>query len=330
MKSTKQVFLINIFLSVILFSVLSVLMYKLIINKEFEKIEWGTMIISKTMRKSDKEKTVENLILNFYIKNSNDYMSGYFFDYNSESHWEIDPYLNAISKEIMYDSSNRTLLPNELRLSYFSFEEKCNYDLKTVLPYSKIKDVCKEESKIIVSILPKGRILILGQNENSDNLILPLIEFQAKKAKANLDILKIGNASVKNINNLADFITLFTEKINWKLRLELTPNAEIEDKSILSFGDKSINNAFETSYRSIPQKIRLRWKNKDCSYISDYYFDPGEILTGFIKLKELADSSPIELFGRYNDKKKIIEFYLVRDKVSFALKNLYPIELHCL
>lgn len=330
MKKENNIFYLNIFLALLLLSIVSVYMYTIFLQKEWEKIAWTPVIVSEMTPTSEKETTPTIILLYFEINNDIDYRSFYHFNYKSELSHDFNPYLNSDSEIEITKYEFKGLLPDELKITYFSFEESCTYELLTPLPYSKLKTICKDKSQLFIKIKSKGKIELLCKNGDSESKILvPIGNFQAKKILTDLPLLKNSETALDSIMNIVDYKDVFKEKFKWRCRFELTSNSQIESASTCEFSHYNHEDFLSVSLKTIPAEIKLRFRHEKCLYIPNYNFDAFEMLTAFRKINKIATESPIELVATFDPIAKTYTCYLTKDAVIIPLKNIFSDELDC-
>ncbi len=330
MKKENNIFYLNIFLTLLLLSVISTYTYNIFLQKEWEKIAWTPVIVSDIKQASEKETTPDVILLFFEINNDIDYRSNYYFKYESQYSYDINPFLNADSKVELSRYEFKGLLPDELKLRYFSFEDVCTYELETPLSYFKLQTICKNKSQLFIKIKPKGKIELLCKNGDLESdVLVPITHFQAKKIPTDLDVLKNSERSLDSIPNLVDYKDVFKEKFNWICKFDLTANASIESASTRDFSKKYHEDFVEASLKTIPEELQLRFTHEGCLYIPSYNFDAFELLTAFRKLNEIDTTSAIELVAKFDPIAKTYSCYLAKDTIAIPLRNIYREELEC-
>lgn len=316
-----------------LISVISVLLYEFIINKEFEKASWDFSIYASSTKDIAKQDNNKIKIISYSIGNSLTGYSSYSLGGTRIDHSTI---FLMNSKDYLHNSiccdDPRMLYPNYLSLYYYAIDEKKAYKFDGKILYDKIKQtgsnfIINRNYIIMLYISPKGKIEIkMARDDKRDNPTL-IETLQATEEKIIMADLKNDASTLENISNKDDYTALLSKKYFWKFSFKA---AELEDVSITSFSEKNIDFSLETErFNIIPETIRLRWTDENCLYISNYYFDGKEILDAFEKLSPTKENNNIELRGEINRKKNMIEFYLTNNSESIFLKNIFSEKLEC-
>lgn len=327
MKATKLDY-INIFFAVIL-GLLVILNFAIRFkNKEQDKMLWNAEIHSSSESSLSGDLNNIKIIDAVLYNNFNHSTSGI----DSES----KQITNAKSENYVYFKiGEKELLPDSLKLKYFSIDERKFYLLTTPLPYEKIKVLLKAKNDIpvlIIEIQPKGKVhlkIIPNKEEKTESQSVDI--FTSKETTGDLDMLvyekSLGEKynRYKSIENITDYSDLLQNQFKWSVKIDKEEQVVLTSVYAYSFGGDRIeipeDNDIPT-IRNIPEIFYIYWKDKK-EYSIRYYLRPIEVLNAFRKLNETETSGFITLRFKIT-KKAYPQCEISKNGITIPLKNLYP------
>ncbi|WP_369014630.1 hypothetical protein [Flavobacterium anhuiense] len=327
MNNTKLDY-INIFLAVILVAVIALYFATRFKNKEQDKMFWNAEIHS-----SLENPTAEN-------SNIIQIIDATFYNTFNDSKSEIDSESKRVTSaksdnSIFFKIWQEELLPDSLKLKYFSVDERKFYQLQTLVPYKKMKNLVTEKDVVPILILevqPKGKILLkIIPKENTEPQLLET--FMAKEIAGKLDMLvyeeSLGEKynRFESIENITDYADLLQNQYKWSSKVEMEEQDVLASFYAYSFKDDRIElseDADAAAIRSIPKIFYIYWEDKKKKkYNIQYELSPIEVLSAFRKLNEGVSSSDIKFtFKVY--KNAYAKCEMSKNGIIIPLKDLYP------
>lgn len=331
--------LINLFLFLLFLSILFLLKQEKIINRESEKYNWGFSLYSNLDVTDDVTKNNDVTVVDrpIYLTQIISAELINTFD-NSGSDLEKHSKNTIINNDLIYSSDEpnnfKKILPNTIKLEYYSFEENKFYMLNTKLDYDKIINFANKKEKntnlrFVINILPKGKVDFYFDESTNNKFFIQ--NLNCKEVKYDWEKLKIERntslgseqtyADKKNLENILefkDYIDLVKNIHKWTLVVNLNDNKNSNDIYIKGFDNQRLsgnNHSIEKKiiYSKIPESIRIKNIN--------YSFDGFEILTAFKKIENIKNSLPIEILC--NRDKNSFKCFLQKGDVIIDLKNIY-------
>lgn len=318
MKS-KILNILNIFLAGILVVLIMLYFMAKVKKKESEKVLWTAEI------RSFSENSKPNIIK---------VIDGVFYSNYNNSRKEIDndskDLTSSSSRESIYFQKNTELLPDSLNLKYFSIDERKFYQLRTKIPYDRLKNAkknSKDLTKLSCEIYPKGKVILKIDQEDLPSI--NIASYRAKETVGNLDQLiykeSLGEKynDYEGIENINDFSDLLQNKYRWIFKVDLEAGDQILNAYAYSFAEQNIFDLKEKSlneFENIPKTFYVRFGNVN-QYGFDYYFNSLEILNAFRKLDKINGPEPITLIFKLF-KNKPAECELFKNGQIISLKDL--------
>ncbi|WP_129748296.1 hypothetical protein [Flavobacterium anhuiense] len=328
MKNTKLDY-INIFLVVILISVITLYFSTRFKNKEQDKMYWNAEIHSNLENPTAENSNIIQII------------DATFFNTFNHSESNIDSESKRVTNfksenSVFFKIWQKELLPDSLNLKYFSADERIFYKLQTLVPYEKMKDLVTEKDAapiLILEIQPKGKIFLkIIRNEKANTEPQLLEAFTAKETTGNLDMLvyeeSLGEKynRFESIENITDYSDLLQNHYKWSAKVEMEEHEVLTSFYAYSFKDNRIEiseDADTVSSRNIPKIFYIYWEDKKKKkYNIQYELSPIEILSAFRKLNESTSPSDIKFtFKVY--KNAYAKCEISKNGIAISLKDLY-------
>lgn len=327
MNNTKLDY-INIFLAVLLVAIIALYLATRFKNKEQDKMFWNAEIHSSLENPTAENSNIIQIIDAAFYNTFN----------HSKSHIDSESKRVTSAKNensVFLKIWQEELLPDSLNLKYFSVDERKFYQLQTLVPYKKMKNLITEKDVVpilILEIQPHGKILLkIIPNEKANTEPQFLETFMAKEISGNLDMLvyeeSLGEKynRFESIQNITDYADLLQNQYKWSAKVEMEEQDVLASFYAYSFKDDRIEiseDADTATIRSIPKIFYIYWEDKK-KYNIQYELSPIEVLSAFRKLNEGGSSSDIK-FTFMVHKNAYAKCEMSKNGIIIPLKDLYP------
>ena len=318
---------LNLFLFIFLVIICTIFYIKLNKDRHFEKVIWQYSILTSPSNQHYK-------ILDFALKN----------DFKESSNfYSLDaPANNLLTGKDDYSlysgylPDRPDLLPNQLEMSWFCYEDQSFYKINEKLPYELIRNKAMKIShykSVITEISPNGKIAIYLEPDISTKdfrkmkIRSPIITFQAKKFPVNWELLKHQDSRFEETKTFPDYLIMFKENFLWGIVTELPENSRLVTYFAEDFYDDSFaipeleGNKMNPKKKFFPAKIQVQWIENNSSYRCDFFADATDLLSAYKTLKKSATINEYYFLIRANKTEDRFEIYLQNGTEKILLKN---------
>lgn len=240
-------------------------------------------------------------------------------------------YINNLENDYEY----RHLLPDSLKMEWFSYEDNTFYKVEAGLPKEKIEKEAKLIKKNIVvltTILPDGNVSVGLVNEGaidkkSEPNAVPIITLKSQKVSRGWNILKKYNSSLEKIDNADDFLKFLGKKYKWGMIAEVPEKAEasfifVNDHHYIGNDIEFNKNKISPKENLLPYEYQIVWEENGKKYRGYFEFDPQELLSAINQLKSNSKTDYFDFIIVMNKKENHFQTFLQNDTGKINLKNI--------
>jgi hypothetical protein len=335
---------INIFLIIVLLTIVVIYFLRLSKDLFFEKQIWYMAVNSKFPEgKVDSEspdfKSYPVQVIGARFGNDRDSRNAYERPFAGRDSFNIinESWYKYLGD--LYDVYSKELYPNIFTVEWFAFNEGKFYSISQKISYEKVKKYAERLKKspddklfVCATILPEGKLMLsaglnlFDKEKNKDPKFYPFDTITAQVINKNWEILKNKDASLKNIKQPEDYTSLINKKYRWNQQIDIPAHYERNGLSFETFDDHSIDTTNE--YRSLPKTLWVAWSDQDVDYNTTLTFDANELQTDFRKLEQNPAGGTIRLVCKINMEKPDASVFLTKGGTTISLGNIIKTEIN--